>query len=53
MIVRKLWTKVVDRQSLSHKTYKARYRVTCAGWFMFGVIPLYIREIEVEYLRDL
>lgn len=47
MIVKKLWIKkIYGNMDLGSKHTKT---VTSVGFFLFGIIPLYIKQIDVKY----
>lgn len=50
MIVNKIWIKYENRKALNSlkKTYKTLWRIHCQGYFLFGIIPIYIRQTLVE-----
>lgn len=43
MLVKRIWEK-----SYSKSKYRKHYKVRQEGWFLFGLIPLYIHDISVR-----
>ena len=43
MIVKKNWTKYK-----LGKDYRIKKRYSCTGWFLFGIIPLYIIKYNID-----
>jgi hypothetical protein len=41
MIIYKQWKKIIKKDG-----QKTRY--ICEGWFLFGVLPLYIKQIDLD-----
>ncbi|WP_156150627.1 hypothetical protein [Hyphomicrobium sp. 99] len=49
MISKRIWKmsrKLKSRHGITGKS--DHYYVTREGWFLFGVIPIYVRDIDVE-----
>lgn len=52
MISQRLWVTVRKRKSL--ECYLGRvdkWRVVRQGWFLFGVLPLFIKDVNVEKMN--
>jgi hypothetical protein len=47
MIVHRLWTVAVVRKSL-RGLYRDTWHVNREGWFLLGLVPLYIRDLSAR-----
>ena len=51
MIQRRMWMTVRRRRSLEgYIGHMDKWQVKRVGWFLFGIVPLFITDIEVERL---
>lgn len=48
MIVERTWTTIKKSKVYPALPYK---KTVWAGWFLFGVIPLYIKVVDAEYRK--
>ena len=48
MITRRTWFIVRKRKSLDRPNFKDKWQVKRDGWFLFGIVPLFIEDVAIE-----
>lgn len=51
MISQRVWVTVRKRKALSGRPgVTDRWRVVRKGWFLFGIVPLFLKDVDVEMM---
>jgi len=52
MIIYKRWTEYQYSEDNMRALYYHRELWDCEGWFLFGIIPLYVRKVLVNQIKQ-